>query len=62
MSEEQLTIEEMEGKIERVKQDLLTLQSDGTTSRKFEVLNEYLEYLQDELSFMKRELRDNQKT
>jgi hypothetical protein len=62
MSEEQLTIEEMEGKIERVKQDLLTLQSDGTASRKFEVLNEYLEYLQDELSFMKRELRDNQKT
>ena len=62
MSEEQLTIEEMEGKVERVKQDLLTLQSDGTTSRKFEVLNEYLEYLQDELSFMKRELRDNQKT
>jgi hypothetical protein len=62
MSEEQLTIKEMEEKIERVKNDLLTLQSDGTSSRKFEVLNEYLEYLQDELSFMKRELRDNQKT
>ena len=62
MNEDQLTIEEMEGKIERVKQDLLTLQSEGTTSRKSEVLNEYLEYLQDELSFMKRELRDNQKT
>ena len=62
MNEDQLTIEEMEGKIERVKKDLLTVQSDGTSSRKFEVLSEYLEYLQDELSFMKRELRDNQKT
>jgi len=62
MNEDQLTIEEMEGKIERVKKDLLALQSEGTTSRKSEVLNEYLEYLQDELSFMKRELRDNQKT
>jgi hypothetical protein len=57
MSEDQLTVKEMEEKIERVKKDLLTLQSDGTSSRKFEVLNEYLEYLQDELSFMKRELR-----
>jgi hypothetical protein len=57
MNEDQLTIEEMEGKIERVKKDLLALQSEGTTSRKSEVLNEYLEYLQDELSFMKREAR-----
>jgi hypothetical protein len=57
MSKEQLTIEEMEGKIERVKKDLLTLQSDGTSSRKFEILNEYLEYLQDELSFIKKESR-----
>ena len=62
MSEDQLTVKEMEEKVERVKQDLLTLQSDGTSSRKFEVLNEYLEYLQDELSFMKREMRGNQKT
>ena len=57
MSEDQLTIKDMEGKIVRVKEDLLTLQSDGTSSRKFEVLSEYLEYLQDELSFMKREAR-----
>jgi len=57
MSEDSLTIEEMEGKVDRVKKDLLTLQSDGTSSRKFEVLNEYLEYLQDELAFMKREIR-----
>jgi hypothetical protein len=57
MSEDSLTIEEMEGKVDRVKKDLLTLQSDGTSSRKFEVLNEYLEYLQDELAFMKREAR-----
>ena len=57
MNEDQLTIEEMEGKIERVKKDLLTVQSDGTSSRKSEVLSEYLEYLQDELSFMKREAR-----
>jgi hypothetical protein len=62
MSEDQLSIEEMADKIEQVKKDLLTLQSDGTSSRKFEVLSEYLEYLQDELAFMKRELRDNQKT
>jgi hypothetical protein len=57
MSEEQLTIAELAEKIEQVKKDLLTLQSDGTSSRKFEVLSEYLEYLQDELSFMKREVR-----
>jgi len=57
MSEDQLSIEEMSGKIEQVKKDLLTLQSDGTANRKFEVLSEYLEYLQDELSFMKREVR-----
>ena len=62
MSEDQLTVKEMEEKVERVKKDLLTLQSDGTSSRKFEILNEYLEYLQDELTFMKRELRGNQKT
>jgi hypothetical protein len=57
MSEDQLTIKDMEEKIVRVKEDLLTLQSDGTSSRKFEVLSEYLEYLQDELSFMKRKAR-----
>jgi hypothetical protein len=57
MSEDQLSIEEMADKIEQVKKDLLTLQSDGTSSRKFEVLSEYLEYLQDELAFMKREVR-----
>jgi hypothetical protein len=57
MSEDQLTIKEMEGKVERVKKDLETLQSDGTADRKFEILSEYLEYLQDELSFMKKEAR-----
>ena len=57
MSEEQLTITELAEKVEQVKKDLLTLQSDGTSSRKFEVLSEYLEYLQDELSLMKREAR-----
>ena len=57
MSEDQLTIKEMEDKVERVKKDLETLQSDGTANRKFEILSEYLEYLQDELAFMKREAR-----
>ena len=57
MSEDQLTLKEMEEKVERVKKDLLTLQSDGGANRKFEVLSEYLEYLQDELAFMKREAR-----
>jgi hypothetical protein len=57
MSEDQLTITELAEKVEQVKKDLLTLQSDGTSSRKFEVLSEYLEYLQDELSVMKREAR-----
>jgi hypothetical protein len=57
MSEDQLTITELAEKVEQVKKDLLTLQSDGTSSRKFEVLSEYLEYLQDELSLMKREAR-----
>jgi hypothetical protein len=57
MSEDRLTIKEMEEKVERVKKDLLTLQSDGGSNRKFEVLGEYLEYLQDELAFMKKEAR-----
>ena len=57
MSEDQLTITELAEKVEQVKKDLLTLQSDGTSSRKFEVLSEYLEYLQDELSLMRREAR-----
>ena len=57
MSEDGLTIKEMEEKVERVKKDLETLQSDGTANRKFEILSEYLEYLQDELAFMKREAR-----
>lgn len=44
-----LSIEELEEKIKRVNEDLSLLASTGDASRKMEVLNEYKEYLTDEL-------------
>ena len=52
-----LTIQEMREKIERVKADIDTLQSQGGAGRKLEVLTEYKSYLEDELEMMKREQR-----
>ena len=48
-----LTIEELKEKIKKVEDDLATLNRAGETGRKFEVLNEYKEYLEDELRFIK---------
>lgn len=50
-----LTIEALQEKISRVKQDLEALRTTGDASRKLEVLNEYKSYLEDELEFLKRE-------
>ena len=58
-NEDKLTIEDMNAKIQRVKDDIAELQKEGDTSRRFEVLNEYLEYLEDELRMLKQEQRIN---
>ena len=50
-----LTIEEMQAKIERVKIDIESLRMAGDASRKLEILTEYKKYLEDELEFTKRE-------
>lgn len=52
-----LTIEEMKEKINRVNQDIDTIQSQGAAGRKLEVLTEYKAYLEDEMAFMQREQR-----
>jgi hypothetical protein len=57
--EDQVTIEDMKSKIQRVKDDIAELQKEGDSTRRFEVLNEYLEYLQDELRMMQQEQRQN---
>jgi hypothetical protein len=61
MNEEDLTIPAMEEKIAKVKEDLKHLQSQGTIDRRFEVLSEYLSYMEDELKMMKEEARNNGK-
>jgi|LauGreDrversion4_2_1035121.scaffolds.fasta_scaffold943487_3 hypothetical protein len=52
-----LTIEELKEKIERVRKDLESLRATGESSRKLEILNEYKSYLEEELAFLKREQR-----
>lgn len=44
-----LTIEDLKEKIEQVKKDIEALRLTGESSRKLEVMNEYLVYLEDEL-------------
>lgn len=58
-NEDKLTIEDMKSKIQRVKDDIANLQKEGDTSRRFEVLNEYLDYLEDELRMLKQEQRQS---
>lgn len=48
-----LTIDELEEKIKQVEQDIMFLTSQGTSGRKFEVLNEYKKYLEEELQIVK---------
>lgn len=50
----ELTIKELEVKIEKVKLDIAK-----ETGRKYEVLTEYKAYLEDELENLKREQRNN---
>ena len=59
MSEDQLTIPALQEKIERTKADLAQLQTEGGVDRRFEVLSEYLSYMEDELRMMKEEARRN---
>jgi hypothetical protein len=56
-----LSIDELKEKIERVKQDLETLRMTGDASRKLEILSEYKTYLEDELKFLQQEKRNNHK-
>lgn len=49
----ELTIEALKEKIRKVEEDIKNLNQEGVTGRKFEVLNEYKEYLEDELRFIK---------
>lgn len=48
-----LTADEIKEKIKQVERDIQTLNSTGESGRKFEVLNEYKKYLEDELQFIK---------
>jgi hypothetical protein len=58
-NEDKLTVEDMKIKIQRVKDDILELQKEGDTSRRFEILGEYLSYLEDELRMLIQESRRN---
>jgi polyhydroxyalkanoate synthesis regulator phasin len=49
----ELTPEAIEEKIKKVEDDLKLLRTTGDASRKTEVLNEYIEYLKDELRDLK---------
>jgi hypothetical protein len=53
-----LTLTELKEKISKIEEDLASLQRDGDSGRKFEVLTEYLEYMRDELKFLQKEQRD----
>lgn len=48
-----LTIDELKEKIKQAEADINLLSSQGTSGRKFEVLNEYKKYLEEELEILK---------
>ena len=50
----ELSITELKTKLEQVKKDLA-----NETGRKFEVLSEYKEYLEDEIEYLQNEQRHN---
>lgn len=52
-----LTIDDLKHKIDAVKADIETLRLTGDSSRKLEVLSEYLLYLEDELKMEENEKR-----
>jgi len=57
-----LTIEEIKAKISITKKDLEDLRLTGDSSRKLEVLSEYLAYLEDELKMEENEQRSRDRT
>jgi len=52
-----LTIQELKEKIEMVEKDITHLSLEGGDLRKQNILNEYKEYLEDELKFLQNEQR-----
>jgi hypothetical protein len=50
-----LSLKELQEKIDKVTKDIEGLRSTGDSSRKLEVLTEYKKYLEDELRFLKNE-------
>jgi hypothetical protein len=57
-SESELTIQALKEKLIKVEEDMRELQSQGDASRKFEVLSEYKNYLEDEIRVLKNEQRE----
>ena len=51
----ELTIIELQEKIKSVEDDINHLVSTGYTGRKLEILNQYKDYLEEELSFLKKD-------
>ena len=50
-----LSLKELQEKIDKVTKDIEGLRSTGDSSRKLEVLTEYKKYLEDELRILKNE-------
>ncbi len=57
MEEPNLTPEAIREKIAKVMKDLQALQSTGDVGRRFEVLSEYKEYLEEELKELQRSIK-----
>ena len=57
-----LSPEDLEEKIKRVQQDIKTLHDQAVAGRKLEVLNEYQQYLEDELKALRNQQHDRKKT
>lgn len=55
-----LTIEELQEKIERVQRDLNSLRLTGNASRKLEVLGEYKTYLEDDLKALIKQQKNKE--
>jgi len=57
VEEPNLTPEAIREKIAKVMKDLQALQSTGDVGRRFEVLSEYKEYLEEELKELQRSIK-----
>lgn len=58
----ELSITDLKEKIKKVKEDIESLRLTGESSRKLEVMNEYLLYLEDELKMEENELRSGNRS